>query len=98
MMGDEELAREVITQFLTDLPTVIRDLQQQIAESDLISIGKSAHRIKGSAANVGGEALADAASRLEQAAKSGDWAEAALSAKNVAWEATRLQEILNGWE
>ena len=75
MMGDEEFAHEVAAEFVKELPTLIGALEDWVREASLESIWKEAHKIKGSAANVGGEALRDIALKVEQAGKAGNSAE-----------------------
>jgi PAS domain S-box-containing protein len=72
MMGDEGFAREVAAQFLDELPTLLGKLKEGVTGKDLESVWKQAHKMKGSAANVGGEALRNVALELEQAGRSGD--------------------------
>jgi signal transduction histidine kinase/DNA-binding response OmpR family regulator/HPt (histidine-containing phosphotransfer) domain-containing protein len=76
MMGDEGFAQDVAAQFLGDLPALLSSLIEAVAQKDLESIWKQAHRMKGSAANVGGEALSNVASELGEAGKAGDLATA----------------------
>jgi len=72
MMGDVGFAQDVAAQFLEELPTLLSNLIEAVAQKDLESVWKEAHKLKGSAANVGGEALSDWASELEETGKSGD--------------------------
>ena len=69
-------------------------LKQHVAQSDLESIWKQAHKIKGSAANVGGEALRDVASKMEQAGKAGDLPGATGKLHEIEVQAARLSEAL----
>jgi HPt (histidine-containing phosphotransfer) domain-containing protein len=98
MMGDEEFAHEVVAGFVSELPELLRSLNQSVATADLESIWKQAHKIKGSAANVGGEALKDAALKVEQAGKASNVAEAILWASKLEIQAARLIELLEQWQ
>lgn len=98
MMGDEEFAHEVAAEFLKELPALTTTLAEQVVEADLESIGKQAHKIKGSSANVGGETLRNAASRVETTAKGGDMTEVLLGISDVETEAARLIEALHEWQ
>ncbi len=98
MMGDEEFAREVAGEFLKELPALVSILKQHVAQSDLESIWKQAHKIKGSAANVGGEALRDVALKVEQAGKAGNSADAVQWAPELEIEAARLIDTLQCWQ
>jgi len=54
--------------------------------------------MKGSAANVGGEALRDAAWEVEQAGKAGDMARVARWVSELETQVVRLNEALQQWE
>jgi signal transduction histidine kinase/DNA-binding response OmpR family regulator/HPt (histidine-containing phosphotransfer) domain-containing protein len=71
LMGDTDLAKEVITGFLGDIPNQIKLLKSCLAAGDWIGARNRAHTIRGAAANVNAENLRDAARRLEQAAQVG---------------------------
>ena len=74
LMNDEQLARIIIQAFLGDMPGQIKQLKDVVAAGETQRIGQQAHKIKGAAANVGGEALQALAAALEQAAKANDQA------------------------
>jgi CheY-like chemotaxis protein/HPt (histidine-containing phosphotransfer) domain-containing protein len=97
MMGDEALARDVVSVFLGDLPGLLASLQERIGQKDLASIWKQAHRLKGSAGNVGGEMLQKAALEMEAAGKAGDIAAVDGCAVEVKLQAHRLQVALQSW-
>lgn len=82
LMGDRELAQVVTTSFIQDMPRRITALKASLAAGNLESAIRETHTIKGSSANVGGEALRHAAAEMEQAGKSGD------IAAMTAWMAT----------
>jgi HPt (histidine-containing phosphotransfer) domain-containing protein len=98
MMGDEGFAHEVAAGFLEELPALVSTLREQVARGDLHAICKQAHKIKGSAANVGGEALRDIAMELEQAGKIGDLAGVADRIPAFELQSTLLNEALRQWE
>lgn len=64
---DHELIQTVLSSFIPDMQQQLSDLSQQLDRADTDSLCNQAHRIKGSAANVGGIALSEAARQLEQA-------------------------------
>ncbi|MGD0546592.1 MAG: Hpt domain-containing protein, partial [Terracidiphilus sp.] len=98
MMGDEEFAHDVAAGFLEELPTMLGALKEQINRRDCESIWKHAHKLKGSAANVGGEALRDLALEVEQAGKAGDLTEVARWIPELETQVARLSEALRQWE
>jgi PAS domain S-box-containing protein len=97
MMGDEEFAREVVGGFVEELPALLSTLREQVALGDLESIWKQAHKIKGSAANVGGEMLKTVASELEQAGKAGDMPRVVHWIPELEVQTARLSEALQQW-
>jgi PAS domain S-box-containing protein len=97
MMGDDEFARDIVAGFVKDLPTLLTALSEQVALGDPESIWKQAHKMKGSAANVGGELLADAASEIERAGKAGDMAGIMRSIPELEVQSARLNEALQKW-
>ncbi len=72
LMGDVGLARTITASFLEDIPRQIATLKAALDAGDLAAASRQAHTIKGSSANVGGEALRHIATEMEQAGKSGD--------------------------
>jgi len=67
VMGKEKILKVLIAAFATDMPKYIAALQSDIENRDIPASAKSAHALKGVAANLSAVALADAASRLERA-------------------------------
>jgi len=72
LMGDEELVREIIAMFLEDMPGELKILKGFVENGRAHEAGAQAHKIKGAAANVAGEALREIAHAMEQAGKAGD--------------------------
>jgi len=71
LMDDEKLARKIVEVFLDDTPRQIEILRGYLETGDAEGAERQAHTIKGSVANVGGEALRAVAFTLEKAAKTG---------------------------
>lgn len=88
VMGDEELAAEIIEAFLTDMPRQIKGLREYLEAGDAAGAERQAHTIKGTSANMGGEALRALAFELEEAAKAG----------NLESMKTRLDELVATFE
>lgn len=72
LMNDPELARSVLTCFLTDAPRQLRNLEQSLAEGDPRAAQRHAHTLKGSAGIVGGKELRNSAAKMEEAARGRD--------------------------
>jgi signal transduction histidine kinase/CheY-like chemotaxis protein/HPt (histidine-containing phosphotransfer) domain-containing protein len=73
LSGNEPLARRVITRFLSDVPEQLAALRGAFENTDGEAAQRSAHSIKGAAANAGGSRVREAARRLEQLIRDGDW-------------------------
>jgi HPt (histidine-containing phosphotransfer) domain-containing protein len=72
VMNDQDLAREIVEGFLGDLPGQIAQLKKHVVIGDSHQVEAQAHKIKGAAAAVGGEALSAVAAMLEMAGRRGD--------------------------
>ncbi|SPD74025.1 hypothetical protein PITCH_A2030169 [uncultured Desulfobacterium sp.] len=72
LLGDEELAREVIGVFLADVPNKINALTQVLNRRDAPKVRDHAHSIKGAALNVSAVALSAVALEMEKAGESSD--------------------------
>jgi two-component system sensor histidine kinase/response regulator len=72
VLGDEELAREVIEVFLDDIPNKISALTQVIKSGDISKVRDHAHAIKGAALNVSALALGAVALGIEKAGEASD--------------------------
>ena len=77
MTDDEDTAREVVDLFLSGAADGLRELRRGEAAGDATAVLRAAHKIKGSARNVGAEELAALAERMEE--RSDDRAPDALS-------------------
>ena len=66
---DEEFARVVIELFLEDLPAQLQELRAQVAAGEAHHVEQLAHKMRGSSATVGGEALRAVAAALEADAR-----------------------------
>ncbi len=71
-MDDAELAALLVQTFLTDAPVQMEALSAALESGETRQAEKLAHRLRGAAANMGGEALRDTARMLEEAGKAGN--------------------------
>jgi len=74
--GAEDALREIIVMYLTDTTEQLGNLESAITEQSAESVQRITHQLKGSSANLGARRLADALARLEDAAETGDLADA----------------------
>jgi HPt (histidine-containing phosphotransfer) domain-containing protein len=70
--GDRGLFRELIGFFFEDCPVVFDQLQRSLQEENLPTIERSAHSLKGLAANVGSGPASLLAARIEDSARQKD--------------------------
>lgn len=72
VMEDEELVRELIDEFLKEIPERLSDLEKALAQPDYQQIRSQGHTIKGTSGNMGAIALQKVAARLEAAGQADD--------------------------
>ena len=70
--GDSALATQMLHSWLASLPALLDDLRSALGAANLEQVRRSAHAIKGAAANLAADPLAAAASALEAAALAAD--------------------------
>jgi len=82
---------EILRAFWKSTDALIRDLNNEIAAQDFTAAARTSHAIKGSAANVGANRLANAARDVEASCKIADNAGAAAAVLRAvdAYEKTR---------
>ena len=91
LMDDADLAREIVTLFLGEIPRKIAMLRGALTAGDGPSAVCQAHNIKGASANLGGKALQAVACDIEQAAKAGELASAVGRLAELEAQFDRLQ-------
>jgi HPt (histidine-containing phosphotransfer) domain-containing protein len=65
LMGDEDLAKEIIDDFLKQIPSNLFALKKALNKGDLLLVKREAHIIKGASGNVGALALQEIAEQIE---------------------------------
>lgn len=78
LMGDEDLAREVIGAFIIEMPEKLTQIRGIIERGVASELQKQAHTLRGTCGTIGAMAMCETAARLEDAARSGDMDRAAL--------------------
>jgi PAS domain S-box-containing protein len=94
LMQDEDLARVVTESFLDDIPRQIEALRGYVEAWDAPGAERQAHTIKGSSANVSGEALRALAAEMEKAGQAGDLDSVAANMDELDREFARLREAM----
>jgi HPt (histidine-containing phosphotransfer) domain-containing protein len=94
-LGNESL----VTQILSKLETAVRSEGDRIgaawAAGDFSAVVAVAHRLKGTAGNVGAEALGQAAAQLELAARARETSATSQAIERLDAEIGRLAEAMN---
>jgi len=65
LMGDEDFAKEIIDDFLKQIPNNLFALKNALNKKDLLLVKREAHIIKGASGNVGALALQKIAEQVE---------------------------------
>jgi HPt (histidine-containing phosphotransfer) domain-containing protein len=76
LLDDEDLAREIIKEFLEDSLSQIDTIKKALSNNNPKLVHRQAHSLKGAAANVSATALKKLAYQIEIASKTGDMAKA----------------------
>jgi HPt (histidine-containing phosphotransfer) domain-containing protein len=63
--GDTDFLRELVAVYLDDASAKLRELNQAIERRDSIQLGRMAHQLKGSSANMGAIGVSKIAKELE---------------------------------
>lgn len=92
--GDQELLQELAQIVLEDLPNLLEDIRSAIASGDASTVDAAAHKLKGSAGNLGGMSVLEASQLLESMGRAGDLSQAQEAFQNLEAEANKLQAIL----
>ena len=90
--GDRELLAEFVAIFQSDAPQLVRDLEEAVAQQDATVVERTAHSLKGLAANIGATGVADQADELERRAANGSRNELTATLSHLK---TQMQ-LLNG--
>jgi two-component system, sensor histidine kinase and response regulator len=84
--GDLDLLKEIAVIFLDDLPRTIAEIQDAITASDFEVMERSAHGLKGAAANFGAQSVVEAALHLEKLGRQKDLSSAAEALEHLKLE------------
>ena len=100
MLDDMEMATLTAQAFLEDLPKQIANIKSAVASGDPAATASAAHRLKGAAGTVGGDALHHVLGEIERAGKANEMDIAIKNAAQLDEESAALadalqEEILN---
>ena len=74
--GEPDVLAEVLELFLQDVPRRIEKLRAAYDASDAVELHRAAHSLKGSAGNIGAQALYGVCRQLDEKGRAGDLADA----------------------
>ena len=94
--GESDLVAELLEMFRGNVAPLLVRLREHAAHGDLAEAHQIAHRIKGSALNLGAERLSQAAAELERAAAGGEGAAISELASRVIDECARFLARTSG--
>ncbi|HEX3397738.1 MAG TPA: two-component regulator propeller domain-containing protein [Steroidobacteraceae bacterium] len=69
--NDRAFAAELVQLFIESGDSVLKDISDALARGDMSAVGRAAHSLKGSSANMCASPTSEAAARLESAARAG---------------------------
>jgi signal transduction histidine kinase/CheY-like chemotaxis protein/HPt (histidine-containing phosphotransfer) domain-containing protein len=72
--GDGDFLRELIDSFISNSTNLLADMEKAVAARDATTMARLAHRLKGASGSIRAPAAADAAHKLETAARNGEHA------------------------
>ena len=95
--GDRELLAGMIRVFLMESPALLEETREAVAREDALALERSAHTLRGGVANFAAPTAYDAAARLEQIGRAGEWTGAAAAQAQLEREMERLVDVLIGF-
>lgn len=95
--GDEEIAREVAAAFVESLHDLVTQLDRAIGEGAAAQVRLHAHSIKGAAGNVGANALAETAAKIEYAGRDNELESAVQAMPTLKRQADYVLSVLEAW-
>lgn len=95
VLGDEALIKLLIEEFMGNLGAEMAEIHQALAAGRAEELGRNAHRLKGSAATLSMERLAEIAFLLEKQGESGQLDSAADLVRQLELEAERVKAFVS---
>jgi signal transduction histidine kinase/ligand-binding sensor domain-containing protein/CheY-like chemotaxis protein/HPt (histidine-containing phosphotransfer) domain-containing protein len=92
--GDQEFAQQLVQIFIDSGDATLREIRAALDRGDMPAIGRAAHALKGSSANIRARPTSEAARRLEEAVRSGAIDRVCHAEEELRREAARAQEYL----
>ncbi|MBD2313532.1 PAS domain S-box protein [Desertifilum sp. FACHB-1129] len=93
--GNRKIQQKLLQIFIEKTPEDLQAIDRAIGAGDCAGLIQSSHRLKGSAANVGAQALSEIARQLEEDARQNQLAEAQKRAANLSAIFQQVQVLCN---
>ncbi|MBW3597391.1 MAG: Hpt domain-containing protein [Planctomycetes bacterium] len=93
--GDRGLLQELVDAFLAESRSLMAGIERAIADGDAAELQRLAHSLKGGIRFFGADAPAEAAWRMEQAGRDGDFSAAQKLMADLEGELHKLQAALS---
>jgi len=94
--GDRKFFQKMLAEFLDYVPKQLKTLDDAVKKADSEVAGREAHSLKGLAAQLGAERMADLALEIELSGEMGNLAGAEQNISKLTAELTRLEEYVAG--
>ena len=95
--GDHSLLSELAVLFLDALPSELQAIHHAVDKKLGHELERTVHRLKGGVGNFAAKPAFDAASQLEDIARSGDWERVPATLETLEHEIQRLEYALREW-
>jgi len=97
-MGDREIAKLILDNFVENFPQQIESLKESISKSDIAKVKRLSHSIKGSSGNLGAMRLQAAAAEIESACAGEDLNTAAMQLPKLSEQFQQFREVATHFE
>jgi len=98
LMGDREIAKLILDNFVENFPQQIESLKESISKSDIAKVKRLSHSIKGSSGNLGAMRLQAAAAEIESACAGEDLNTAAMQLPKLSEQFQQFREVATHFE
>lgn len=95
--GDEDVYKELLSDFMNELPAKLESFQRHFLERDMTTLGRAAHNLRGVAANLGAVGLSECAGKLDKQCNEGYTESIEGLILEVRDMGSRLQEVVGNF-
>lgn len=91
---NKEILKHLLKSVITNLPLLIKEMENGIVKKDMETIEKSAHKLKGALGNIKAEKLCELADKMEKTAKQKNIDKAILIFEEINSEVENLKNVI----